>query len=821
MNWKVFITACVSAAAALVPANGVTCGPSEDPHDYFTTFFSNKAGSSAVYRPFYYTALLKFYDDEDIWRQQEDSLHFVNKAVVAEWQAYGNGATQRDAINLIYLTKEEVLKALTESSKTGAAAPASLSKNTLAQNLVRSKKWEAAEYLRFAAKTEKTSTGSAWEDRRRDSLQLNQYMTEAAGFYDRTTDPFLKNKYAFQRCKLAFYNNRYSDCVRWYDEHFTDDNKSAVAELALSYKAGSLFRMGRNKEAAYAFSKAFARSDNNKRGHYTGFLWATDYANASLLPDCLLLCKTNAEKAAMTALFALHGTDYRLDAIQHVYALDPSSPLLPLLATREVHKLEEQYFTPMLHQEKGGKALYVSWQLADEKEKASEQLKSGGQQAAKTATLLEKLMRDKSVTRRSLYGAAAAYLHFMQKDYSGAKALLAAGKESAGDEEVKAQWQLINLLIAANEEKTLTSEREAQLLPAMQWLVQKAKTDGDYQLFCRNFFSQILAQKYEQQGDGAKAALAYGVSNLSFLRQDGEENWYSYPPAIDFVRNELSTEGLLKLYNLMTAPATAVEKFLVQQASFKRHEVVDVIGTSHLRAYDYAKAIEWLSKAGKLEPLIETQYNYQTNKTVTTNVDPFFDYLNDWQRFTKSLPVPYTKLTLARKLQEMEARIARPVAAEEPSRLYYQYASALYNMSYYGNSWQAVAYERSGTDWNTGDYQQSWQKEYYGVHTAKAFFQKAYDAARNKEFKAACLFMMAKCAQRQVPKPRYDYNNYEAYGKAEAAFQQKFQNNPLFARFKTEFGGTKFYSYAYSRCSYLRDYVKKSAAPARPGIKKR
>ncbi|HYO23291.1 MAG TPA: hypothetical protein VER36_12865, partial [Flavisolibacter sp.] len=290
--------------------------------------------------------------------------------------------------------------------------------------------------------------------------------------------------------------------------------------------------------------------------------------------------------------------------------------------------------------------------------------------------------------------------------------------------------------------------------------------------------------------------------------------FYSYPPAIDFVQTEMNTENLVKLYDVMTAPSTETEKFFVQNGSVKKDDVVDVLGTSYLRDRNYAKAIEWLSKAGKLETLTENQYNYQTGKESMINADPFFDYLNDWQRYNKSAPIPYTKLTLARKLQEMKTKIDAATTGDN-SKLFYEYASALYNMSHYGNSWNAVSYHRSSSDWNDGNHKLPWEKEYFGVYEARDYYQKAYDVATNKEFKAACLFMVAKCAQKQVPLPPYDYNNYEQYEKSLAVFNQKFMNNPLFGKFKSEFGATKFYQYAYNRCSYLRDYVKKNGLPSK------
>ena len=815
MNWKVFITAFVSVGLLALPQNSFTCGGSEDPYDYYTSFFNNKAGTSEAYKPFYYTALLTFYDDWD-WDAREDSLAFVDKRIVAEWAAYGKANRTEDAIQLVYLTGVKE-KASLLGAISGNPIPASLAKNTLAQNLVKEKNSAAIGYLLFASKTERISSSNGWEDRKKDSLQLNKDIAEATQAYSQVTDPFIKNKYAFQRCKLAFYNNRYADCIRWYDEHFNDANTSAVNQLALSYKAGSLFRLARKKEAAYAFSKSFMLSDQQKRNNFLGFFWSTENNNQKLIPEYTALCRNNTEKANMIGLFSLHGSGYALENMQKVYELNPSSPLLSLLATREINKLEEQHLTSMLSKEKGGKQLYFSWMEVREGPEQTAR-PDDRLQATKAAQFFEKLAADKNIADRSFYSTGAAYLHFMNKNYDAAKKLLAKANDLPQTVKVKEQAQLIQLLIAANEGGAITKEREAQLLPAMKWLVQKAKTDKDYGIFCRNFFSEILSQKYEQQNDIARAALAYGLADLSFLQKD-TNNYYSYGSAIEFVQTEMTTENLVKLYDLATSPATETEKFLVQHSSVKRDNVVDVLGTSYLRDRNYAKAIEWLAKAGRLEPLTETQYNYQTGKEKTVNVDPFYDYLNDWQRFDKSAPAPYTKLTLAKKLSELKAKIDAPNTAEDKSRLHYQYASALYNMSYYGNSWNAVAYYRSSSNWNMGNHEQPWEKEHYGVYEARAAYQKAYELATEKEFKAACLFMVAKCAQRQVVMPPYDYKNHEQYEKAMEAFNEKFKNNPLFAKFKTEFGTTKFYQYAYNRCSYLRDYIKKGTAPTKPVTK--
>ena len=56
MNWKLFITACVSAAMISFPQNIIGCGPDADPYDYYTSFFHHNLPEAKAYKPFYYTS---------------------------------------------------------------------------------------------------------------------------------------------------------------------------------------------------------------------------------------------------------------------------------------------------------------------------------------------------------------------------------------------------------------------------------------------------------------------------------------------------------------------------------------------------------------------------------------------------------------------------------------------------------------------------------------------------------------------------------------------------------------------------------------------
>ena len=94
---------------------------------------------------------------------------------------------------------------------------------------------------------------------------------------------------------------------------------------------------------------------------------------------------------------------------------------------------------------------------------------------------------------------------------------------------------------------------------------------------------------------------------------------------------------------------------------------------------------------------------------------------------------------------------------------------------------------------------------------AQEYFEKAMAASNDKNFKARCLFMMAKCSQKQIHKPQYDEfaNKYDEMDIAEKKYFDNFKHNKYFPQLVKEYGNTPFYKEAFNSCSYLSDFVKK------------
>jgi hypothetical protein len=392
----------------------------------------------------------------------------------------------------------------------------------------------------------------------------------------------------------------------------------------------------------------------------------------------------------------------------------------------------------------------------------------------------------------------------MTRDYTTAKNYLAAAEKMPLTQKVKDQWTLTNLLVTINEKEKIDATFEEQLLPSLQWIAERVKTEKavtlnywqiqQWRSIYRNLMSEILAKRYHAQGDLAKETLCIGAADHMMK---GEQDYYGSMNGIEFLRNNLMSKDVERLYTLVDSKQpNKFESYLLTHNSVTKKEVVDFAGTSYLREYDYAKAIDWFKKSANKQGI---------------NKSPFADLLYDREeQLASEKKFSITKLAFAKEMLKLEQTAKQPTTA---ANSYYKLALGMYNISYYGHTWELVQYYRSGSDgYFIPENATGFQKEYYGVYKAHDYFEKAMKASTDKNFKARCLFMMAKCTQKLVHQPQYsEYSsgNWDKYDEAQKAYWPKFINNKYFPQFVKEYGSTAFYKEAFNSCSYLRDFVKK------------
>lgn len=797
MNWKAFITVCVSGALVSFPQNIIGCGPDADPYDYYTSFFHQNLPDAQGYKPFYYTSYNFLYDESEPVETSD--------ILAKEWAGYcGATVTAADAkkfvtefawkdVNNLYfnIEKNQPLK-----------IPDSVKRNGITNYFLQQKDLEGLGYILYAKKVEPYVSGGAsyWELPARDSVAMAKMIKNGQQLLAVAKKEIFKLKYTYQILRLAHYSGRYADVIKWSDDYTANITGNSVLQpLCIALKAGALYKTGNKKEAAYLFSKAFSSSVAKRVSNYLGFKWSVN--SAAQRSDYLQLCKTNTEKAGMLGLFALGTTNNEINTIKEIYSLNAGDDVLEVLAVREINKLEEQYLSPLLQKEKGAKGFFYSAY----QNRTDSAINENSKRATVLMDFLHGIAVKASVKNTGLFETAAAYIAYMLKDYGTAKKYLAAAEKMNLTQKVKDQWALTNILVTLNEKEKIDAAFEEQLLPSIKWLEEKAKKEipvnadyyqiNEWQKFYRNLMSEILARRYHQQGDIHKEALCIGAAD-KIMQRANDNGYYNYSNGIDFLRNNVVSKDVEKLFALMdNKQPNKLEAYLIKNNAIKKATVIDFAGTAYLRDYDYANAINWFKKQ-------------VDKKSMAIGTDPFIDLLYDQEEgLAAEVKFTSTKLAFAEEMQRLQ-KLSETDKANAAKHLY-KMALGFYNMTYYGHAWKLTQYYRSGSDgYYIPENATAFTKEYYGCFKAHNYFKKAMDAGIDKNFKARCLFMMAKCSQKQIHQPQYNEygSSYSKYEAAEAGYLKLFKNNIYFPQLKKEYGTTKFYDEAFNSCSYLRDF---------------
>ena len=797
MNWKIFTIACVSTAMISFPENMIGCGPETDPYDYYSTFFHNNLPDPAGYKPFYYTGYNFLYDDHEPVS--------VANLLSTEWAGYcGVPVTDKDAFQFVnkYAWKDLNSVYLNLEKNQPLKIPDSVKRNSMTTYFMQNKDFEALGYLMYAKLVEPSVKGGEedyWQAPVRDSIKMAKQIKNGQQLYGVAKKDFFKLKYAYQVLRLAHYSGRYQDVIKWYDDYKIESNTSSeiLSQLCLGLKAGALFHTGDNKQAAYLFSKLFTASTTKRISNYLGFDWS--YKNGEDRKNYLSLCKTNEEKANMLALFAIGSADNELPAMKEIYSLNPSGNVLEVLAVREVNKLEEKYLTPTLQKQPGGLSSFYYYD-ADNSDSIAQ---AGAKEVTELTSFYHKVAQGGKSSNAGLFEASAAYGAYMTKDFSTAKKYLEAANKLTLTSKVKDQLMLTSLLVTISSKNVIDKSFEEEILPSVQWLFIKAKEtkpdkigywdENQWAIFYRNLMTDVLAKKYHAQNDLQKEVLCVGSA-------DAVGNMYN-SNSVQFLRSKFSSTDVEKMFALMDSKQlNAFESFLISNNKIKKATVIDFAGTAYLRDYNYDKAMEWFNKS-------------VDKKSLTVNKNPFIDLLYDQEeKLASEGKFSTTKLAFA---QEMK-RVLQQSSTDKvnAAKLYYKYALGLYNMTYYGHAWELVEYYRGGSDgYAIPKDATAFQKEYFGAFTAMQYFEKAMNASSDKNFQARCLFMMAKCSQKQIRQPKYDdFTGTDMYDKKDAAdkiYSAQFMNNKYFPQLKKDYSTTAFYKEALTSCSYLRDFIKK------------
>lgn len=767
MNYRKFIVFFISFCVVLFGnvIYTLSCGPEMDPYDYYISFF-NPYQSGKGYEPFYYTSMTSFYDD---------ATPSEAEANVSDWQQFtGNKATAADIRQYIYTYSREQMAAVTVKST--ASLPDSVRSNTFTRFLQEDRNQEAARYLLFAKTCEPAvSAADRWSEPTHDVPQMTALLKEATELYDKTSNKEIRERYAFQQIRLMHYTGQYTDAATAFDKLFKKSGSTLIYYKALALKAGALQHQGDSVQSTYLFSRVFDKAPALRTSCFLSMRWANAPENA-----VYALCRDNHEKAMVAAVYGFGDNAPSLEPLKKAYGFDPSSPALNVLLGREISKLEADFLDKAVSTSTDSAAMATIRTLSPELTTIV------NTRIRPMTTWMNSVIDKGKVKDVAFWQVCNAYLSYMSRDYAAARTML--DKTDHKDPEIKNQWEVVNLLVNINQQKTIDSAFENKMLATFKWLDgQVVKRNNDdwwssgrdrfFNKTYRNLLSAILAPRYHQQGDFIKESLIRGRCD----ELDTYDYFLSGQSAADQIQDVMTSAQLLQLHSFMKSAAkTPYEAYLVSYFP-KKLDLPRVIGESYLRTHDFKNAQTWFRKAGS------QQVSYQV----------FQDQLQDFGEDTADAMhrKAITQLQFCDRMLALQEKMKTPPV---DARVYYDYATALFNLTYYGKTWSFVRNSRHTYFWYTAACEKDpFERQYFGCYAAEAYYLKAAQVATDNEFRARCFFMAARCSQKHVAPMENDKKYYSAL-----------VHNRYFPALKANYSQTRFYQEVYGQCSYLRDFVR-------------
>jgi hypothetical protein len=602
---------------------------------------------------------------------------------------------------------------------------------------------------------------------------MQELVHEGIKLYNAATNDDIRLRYAYQTMRMAFYSREYPQTLMLFNTLITSRPDNFIYYRCLSLKAGALYKTGRNSEAAYLYSLAFDKSDEIKKSTYTSFRWAVN----GRIDTVLGLCKNDHERAVLYIMQGLYNyedkPEFMFNALKKAYDLDPKVRGLDIVMTRCINRLEKDVIPGIASGKNSNESL-----------------------SSKLDAFARRAAADGRIDEKAYWRLCSAYICLLENDMKGCKQFLdiaAAGKMTPPQRDVHF---IISTLYIARKDGRITEQTENELLPSLKTLQQRSAKEKRYSSLLSDIMVMVLKDCYLQQGDSVKAIYCYsksydvtGVNKYAGGKED-------FANEAGVMLERMSPERIKVVEAFITkTDKTPFEQWLTDHTRYTADALYELEGTKYIRTYNFADAIPLLKKVSARE----------LDKTPLPDV--LVSHIKDSQEWNASdKTATYNKLTFAQKMYELQQALAKNPA---DARAAYQYANGLYSMSYYGKGHHAFDYYRTGTsEYAYFDYMSrkaltDFELSYYNVRLPEKYYMQAFDHYTDPEMKARCLYMAAKCRQKNCP-PRQDQ---EYYAPDQGTYYLYSIQSPYFTRLKKEYGNTAFYSNAVNTCSYLKDFA--------------
>jgi hypothetical protein len=712
---------------------------------YENSNFTPEAFVEKKLSPFFYSDLFYY----GIGHDEQQSTRFI-ESNIADWLAYlnNNAPVNEYAFLLDKASRSCVDSIINFTEGKIAMLPAFVTTYQFFKPKADKKTKAFLGYLSLAKEAEQFANVSIdrWSD---DETKKTEYKNAAifnkallAG-YTNAEDKFLKQRYWFQLIRSYFFNGEPQKAIDFFESNKKLFETNKLFYRSLAYTAGAYYKLKNFGKANYYYSLVFDGCDDLKTTAHYSF----HPQDEKDWQTTLSFCKTREEKITLWEMLGVFYKDEKR-SINEIYKLDPSSSKLNLLLARAVNKQERQ--------------LDADYASDDARAKTVDK---------PLVSLISNIANNPNTNDPFMWNVAAGYLYMLDHNYVMAENNYKKAEKISSNEKIK-QWQLrlLKILNKVSAATLVDDKLEKEILNDVEWLrtCKKDVPESFRYNYAFETIKQELAKKYGEQMRLVKSECY--VSKPAFYSRDKN---VADMEAFSLKKNKTPYEELCK--NLYKNTLEDLYEFQAIKMAFA--DKID-------------EAISLMEKSGE-----------KAKKNLVGN--PFNGRINDCHDcdHAQYKGVPYTKLSLLQKMKEMNANIA---AGKDVYNNALLLGNAFYNMAHYGNA--RYFYESAVL----GEYHYSpdiidsvFRSFLIDMKKSTSYYLKALSAATNREQKAKCYYLLAKCE-------RNEWYNVTLFAKNDYYFGDAMIDLRAIDNFDSlrQYSDTRYYQEALKECGYFRDYLK-------------
>lgn len=638
-----------------------------------------------------------------------------------------------------------------------------------------------------------------------DSVSLDTvkpFIARCEKLMARTKDPFLQWRSLYLILRAAHFNRYYAFAIEKFDAYYSKlDKQNSLAQFwCEGIYAGALLRTGKEDLSIYYSARAFAHCPDQHLQAMTTYLQSNRNWKAALP-----YCKNAHDSVYVVLLEGAHHKLPDLEFTQWVYKTNPQSEVLKLLWLREAMKMQNYWRIV------GYKESDLSMYMGAEEFFIDSFYEHGSIMKDFVSLSEEILANPNELPVKSTVASCLAFYHYEKGNYEKALNVLNQASAWRKDKMETLQYDLLKQLVELKRSESVRPEQLMTLMRQFKAIPAGSTNRHIGYYFMHNEIAPMFLNKHDTITAFWCYVYAHSFENESFdlYDQDYSPESFGYSNFATYLLNHhFSIEQILELKKnyIQQKGSSAFETALIQGCTFTNGlQLFNLV-----MARKYMLKEEW-DKALAMLPDLPSSYQELMGPNPANFYIP--DYIQDEvQTFS------------VKKILELMVKLKTTSATSSRDKLLY--ARSLYNLSYYGknhyildNHWNhtlSLAPYSDNDSINThfyNDRRDQYQgplhpdyQNYFHLKLTEKILAEALDGLSTEEEKAQCLFMLAKCWQKQCPS---NILRQEDGTNSSEDYLSRSLKNPYFQTLERQYGNTKTRELVFNSCSYYSMFLSK------------